>query len=778
MFRKPRVLDQKRRNIPRVQQSKKTRAIETLEKREMMSAAPWQLDNAISLDTAQSVHPAGFVGPIPAAAYIASVDSTGALSRPYYVPTTRGEMNEVNQNNLRSTSVIDQVATKNLMVNDQGQLVFQGVPTRLLAYGDYGMLSEGDDFKHEEFFDTLEGQGLNHVRVWLNYHWTNSLSPYSKNAKGKYVFEEMNDDYFKHLRDFVASAESHGIVVQLTFFDTVGFKSGNSTNDNRWTNSPYNPANGNSGLDSNGRNAIESLQRAEPGKPTWNRVVLPLMQKTVQTVGSYSNVIYEAVNEPLHDGWESASDLTFSRNFVSEIRRLFDELGTTGSQIVSVNAETKGTYEKSTGALYRWANKVNSGVDLISFHIHSPDDVKIPKGLNKPLIISNDGDWTQADPKTAVGKQWIGDQESLSSSLSHQDRVARTNQFLKNTFDKDTAIGKLHFEFLDKGMNGNSWLHPKDYQPRAGRVENDILKSLGKYAVSVDVDYDAETKLLTILGSKRAENITVDRTSPSEIVVRVNGQFYTRVANPVERIEISGKAGADTLRNNTSLPSTLLGGRGKDLLIGGSGNDILVGGKNKDTFRGRGGVDSADNKRREAAKGIEQDFNPIRLRSAASGDFDEGDSWSIPTSDEAVKDLRVSFDAVEDEGVLGIHADGEQLLTGCGFGFIGSATGVDDVGNITSCNPENQGVMRPFDPDRPQYTLPHNLQFVQDGDNPTILHFGGEIGPSPHEFSTVSMPMDANRDYSPIFGIVDPVIGLERLPAKSMGMSVPMRTMA
>lgn len=104
----------------------------------------------------------------------------------------------------------------------------------------------------------------------------------------------------------------------------------------------------------------------------------------------------------------------------------------------------------------------------------------------------------------------------------------------------------------------------------------------------------------------------------------------------------------------------------------------------------------------------------------------------------------VRFETEENWGVRQIRVNGEPLLTGCGFGFIGSATGTDDSGNITSCRSNNGGVMRPFNGNSSP-SLPFRLLFRLDDRDPTKLHFGGEIGPSQFSFATVSMPMDAIR---------------------------------
>lgn len=107
--------------------------------------------------------------------------------------------------------------------------------------------------------------------------------------------------------------------------------------------------------------------------------------------------------------------------------------------------------------------------------------------------------------------------------------------------------------------------------------------------------------------------------------------------------------------------------------------------------------------------------------------------------------VNVQFVTETNYGVSQIYADGVALLTGCGFGFIGSATLSDTPANITTCNHNNGGIMFPFTQAQTP-NLPFRLQFAQDGLDPTKLNFGGEFGPSAYNFATLSMPMDANKN--------------------------------
>ena len=122
----------------------------------------------------------------------------------------------------------------------------------------------------------------------------------------------------------------------------------------------------------------------------------------------------------------------------------------------------------------------------------------------------------------------------------------------------------------------------------------------------------------------------------------------------------------------------------------------------------------------------------------------------------------VAFDKQSHRYLNQITVNGNQLLTGCGFYFIGSLDNVDNTGNITTCEARNAvpriypngqlidgtnsgTYMSPINGSATPW-LAHQLHFVLDGNNSTRMLFGGQIGTSSYNFATVSMPLDARKD--------------------------------
>ena len=129
--------------------------------------------------------------------------------------------------------------------------------------------------------------------------------------------------------------------------------------------------------------------------------------------------------------------------------------------------------------------------------------------------------------------------------------------------------------------------------------------------------------VLRIIGTARADRITVARAQPSDlgaapnVEVTLNGVTRAFDAADVRLITIAGRGGDDeiSLAPDVTVPASLLGGAGNDLLTGGGGADTLSGGAGNDLFTSRDttpdlllggpGADIATKDPRDAARTIE-----------------------------------------------------------------------------------------------------------------------------------------------------------------------------
>ena len=389
-----------------------------------------------------------------------------------------------------------------IKIRDSSQAESAAQPARLIGYGDYGMLCE-HTFDQASFFQTLQGYGINLVRVWIIYHWDEDYLPFGKtrdkksNVK-KWDLLKPSTPFFTRVAKFVADADAAGFIVQLCLFDENAF----DKTTGRWANSPYNDSNNAADttfIPDNSANPISKFLVTSSGKKKtiWD-VNQMVIDQTVAAVGKHGNVIYEVMNEPdtklAHNDQHALTN--FHAHVIAEIRSV------SPNAIVSVNlANTTDTFGK-------WALSPDCGVKIVSFHLPpdgTPND--LPGTSGKPVIVSNDGHDTQSNLNLADMRQ---DYAKLIKAHPKADpRSLGALILLSDVFDaKNLVAGTRHFEFLDKDLmkkdhqiidnNGKKHFAPipkvtnkmdttwltDNYLPRATCFDTDILKTLGGFTVN------------------------------------------------------------------------------------------------------------------------------------------------------------------------------------------------------------------------------------------------------------------------------------------------------
>jgi Ca2+-binding RTX toxin-like protein len=88
-------------------------------------------------------------------------------------------------------------------------------------------------------------------------------------------------------------------------------------------------------------------------------------------------------------------------------------------------------------------------------------------------------------------------------------------------------------------------------------------------------------------------NVESNKGAPATVTQKVNGDYilWEQDFFGVKRIEFRGHEGANEFHNNTSLPSTAVGGSGVDQFFGGGGADTFYGKGGNDVLYGYGGSD-------------------------------------------------------------------------------------------------------------------------------------------------------------------------------------------
>jgi Ca2+-binding RTX toxin-like protein len=127
-------------------------------------------------------------------------------------------------------------------------------------------------------------------------------------------------------------------------------------------------------------------------------------------------------------------------------------------------------------------------------------------------------------------------------------------------------------------------------------------EELGRRDV-LSATFNPGTGLITVTGTDGADTINIQESLgepgpfgsyiPGSIKVTVNGRVELNVRDTaVPGLTVDARGGDDTVRNNTSIASTLIGGSGNDQLFGGGGNDVIACGDGNDTAWGSGGNDT------------------------------------------------------------------------------------------------------------------------------------------------------------------------------------------
>jgi hypothetical protein len=351
--------------------------------------------------------------------------------------------------------------TAPVLSSSQGKLTYAGQPLRIVFYGDLGMVAERQ-FDFRTFLDNVVKSGVNGVRVWLSYPKADSLSPFARAADGKYDITRFDRDYFARLRNFTDYAQKRGVFVQLTLFN--GTELNNTPAD--FGRSPYNGRNGNSPL--------TGPQDFASNEALWRMSHKPLIEKVARELGDFRNVIYEVANEPAA---HYLGNVLFHRNAVTTLAKALSTRA--GSKLISVNADSRELRQFAEG---------DARIGLISLHISTGMTGKsaaygIPEYVaksRKPWIISNDGDVTMG-----TYHQIRQNPEFHASLIQGELRKTRTSKLISLAFaaEGSAGFGHIHFDFLDKGLNGDTWpieatnWHP-NYNPRAGNTSNGILSVL------------------------------------------------------------------------------------------------------------------------------------------------------------------------------------------------------------------------------------------------------------------------------------------------------------
>jgi hypothetical protein len=195
--------------------------------------------------------------------------------------------------------------------------LYHSKATVLISSGEHYGAVLNPDFDYIAYLDELASKGLNLTRTFSGAYaevngafqishntlapapgrllcpWARSTEPGYTNGGNKFDLQKWDDRYFERLKAFVAAAEQRNIIVEFTFFCPF-------YEDTLWTLSPMNSINNINGLKKIARTDVYTLN----GNGGLLGFQDKMVQKIVQELKGYNNVMYEICNEPYFGGVE------------------------------------------------------------------------------------------------------------------------------------------------------------------------------------------------------------------------------------------------------------------------------------------------------------------------------------------------------------------------------------------------------------------------------------------------------------------------------------------
>jgi Ca2+-binding RTX toxin-like protein len=218
---------------------------------------------------------------------------------------------------------------------------------------------------------------------------------------------------------------------------------------------------------------------------------------------------------------------------------------------------------------------------------------------------------------------------------------------------------------------------------------------LGTLATSGDVTFNAGSATLTITASYAdaidveqltAEGVGFNGGTVHELIVKENGvTTYTGPAFAIHAIDVIGSSGDDQVLLNTSIPASVYGGAGNDIVFGGTGSDYIEGGDGNDSLYGYLGNDSifggAGNDSISGEAG-----NDFLDGGTGADDISGGDGIDTVSYASRTANLNISLDDLANDGDVGgksvksftggialspaendnVHSDIEVVIAGSG----------------------------------------------------------------------------------------------------------------
>ena len=401
--------------------------------------------------------------------------------------------------------------------------MFHGQTVALVGSGEhYGAVFNGD-FDFHKYLQTLETDRMNYTRLFGGSYvevpgksfgiarndlapadgrfvapWSRSDVPGYAGGGNKLDLAKWNGEYFSRLHDFLAEADRHGVVVEISLFSSQYAEA-------QWNLSPFKRENNVNTTDAIEWKKVNTLE---------NGNILGIQEryvrKLVREANAYPNVIFEIQNEPWSDRPVQVDVMNpylfTGRDQYPNSVELPDEASMAwqarvAEWITSEEAALPNQHliaQNCCNFVYPM-KKVLAGVSVVNFHYAYPEAAVLNYGLGKALSYDETGFLGREDDKYAR-QAWnfmlsgggVFDHLDYSFSVGHEDG----KDLEANGPGGGSPELRKRLSILSEFLNGLPLVEmAPDFSTvkhAGGVVAHTLSSSKGVYAMYVDGEGPAE----------------------------------------------------------------------------------------------------------------------------------------------------------------------------------------------------------------------------------------------------------------------------------------------
>lgn len=285
------------------------------------------------------------------------------------------------------------------------------------------------DFDYHTYLKTLHDEGMNYTRIFTGSYlenaqsfgiekntlaplenqlitpWARSNEPGYINGGNKFDLTTWNLAYFERLHDFIATAEDHDIIVEVTFFSSI-------YRDDNWEYCPFYTKN-----NINNTDQIDRLLVHTKRNGNLFSYQEAMVRKITNELNKYDNVIFEIQNEP----WSDQEGKLFllnktiipkeEQNWYTRTNQASEFSLEWQSAIATIVRDEESKLPQKHLLAQNYCNygqpipEVGENIDIMNFHYVWPKAVEWNYGYNKPISFDESG-FSQKDEVTYRKQAW------------------------------------------------------------------------------------------------------------------------------------------------------------------------------------------------------------------------------------------------------------------------------------------------------------------------------------------------------------------------------------